>query len=68
MGQIIAYSSWGRHEEGAVDWVYTCYSSGRFGMEGMQVLQGGTEPSLCSEKFPGAASLEPGELGSDLLG
>lgn len=37
-------------------------------MEGMQVLRGGTELLLSSEKFPGAASLEPGELRSGLLG
>lgn len=68
MGQITAYSSWEWHDEGAVAWVYTGYSSGRFGMAGVQVLQGGTEPLLSSEKFPRAASLDAGELRSSLLG
>jgi len=37
-------------------------------VEGMRVLQGGTELWLTRQECPGAASLEPGELGSSLLG
>jgi len=68
VGQIIANSSWGRHEESAVGGMCACYCSGCLGVEGMRVLQGGTELWLTRQECPGAASLEPGELGSSLLG